>query len=376
VKFVIAPDKFKGSLSGTQFCDAVQEGLLAVIPDAEIMKVPLADGGDGTISVLEAQLPGSRREVLVWDPLMRNIKSSYLFDQATGRAYVEMASASGMRLLHQNDQNCYHTTSFGTGQLIADALDRGAKQVILGIGGSATTDCGVGMAAALGYRFLDKEGRELIPIGKNLIEIEYIVEEQVDPRIAEVEFLVACDVTNPLYGPEGAAYVYGPQKGASDKEVELLDLGLRHMASLIRSHFGFEVHQLSGAGAAGGMGAGAITFLKAELSSGVELVKQMIGFDEKVKGADWIITGEGKLDSQTLSGKTILGVLSSAHVNGCSLAALCGMISMSDARKELEIDYADSVMARASDLQDAMENSARYVREMASDFARALTLSE
>ena len=277
-----------------------------------------------------------------------------------------------MRLLHANDQNCFHTTSFGTGQLISDALDQGAKQVILGIGGSATNDCGVGMAAALGYRFLDKAGRELIPIGKNLEEIEYIVEEKVDQRIKEVEFLVACDVTNPLYGPDGAAYVYGPQKGATDEEVELLDRGLRHMARLIRDHFGYEVHNLSGAGAAGGMGAGAIVFLNAELSSGVELVKQMISFDEKAKGADWIITGEGKLDSQTLSGKTILGVLSSAHVNGCSLAALCGMISMSDSRKEMEIDYADSVMARAANLEDAMKNSARYVREMAEDFARSL----
>jgi glycerate kinase len=228
------------------------------------------------------------------------------------------------------------------------------------------------MAAALGYRFLDKKGKELIPIGKNLIEIRYIVEEKVDPRIREVEFLVACDVTNPLYGPDGAAYVYGPQKGASDEEVELLDQGLRHMARLIRSHFGFDVHNLSGAGAAGGMGAGAMVFLNAELSSGVELVKQMIFFDDKAKGADWIITGEGKLDSQTLSGKTILGVLSSAHVNGSSLAALCGRISMSDARKEMEIDYADSVMARAKGLEDAMQNSARYVREMAEDFARSL----
>ena len=372
MKFVIAPDKFKGSLSGTEFCDAVAEGLLKVIPDAEILKIPLADGGDGTISVLESQLPGSRREVIVLDPLMRDIKASYLYDQKTKRAFVEMAEASGMRLLHENDQNCFHTTSFGTGQLIADALDQGAKQVILGIGGSATNDCGVGMAAALGYRFLDNKGKELIPIGKNLIEIRYIVEENVDPRIREVEFLVACDVTNPLYGPDGAAYVYGPQKGASDEEVELLDQGLRHMAGLIRSHFGFEVHNLSGAGAAGGMGAGAMVFLNAELSSGVELVKQMIFFDDKAKGADWIITGEGKLDSQTLSGKTILGVLSSAHVNGSSLAALCGRISMSDARKEMEIDYADSVMARATGLEDAMENSARYIREMAEDFARSL----
>ena len=372
MKFVIAPDKFKGSLSGTEFCDAVEEGLLKVIPDAEILKLPLADGGDGTISVLENQLPNSRREAVVWDPLMRDIKASYLFDEKTKRAFVEMAEASGMRLLHENDQNCYHTTSYGTGQLIADALDHGAKQVILGIGGSATNDCGVGMAAALGYRFLDKKGKELIPIGKNLSEISYIVEEKVDPRIREVEFLVACDVTNPLYSPDGAARVYGPQKGASDEEVELLDLGLMHMARLIRFHFGYEVHQLSGAGAAGGMGAGALVFLNAELSSGVELVKQMISFDEKAKGADWIITGEGKLDSQTLSGKTILGVLSSAHVNGSSLAALCGMISMSDARKEMEIDYADSVMARATDLRDAMENSAQYVREMAEDFARSL----
>lgn len=369
MKFVVAPDKFKGSLTGKEFCDAVGEGILKVFSKAEVLKVPLADGGDGTIEVLEEQIPGSRRNVVVWDPLMRDITASYLYDASTRTAFVEMAEASGMRLLTEKDQNCYHTTTFGTGQLIADALDRGAKKVILGIGGSATNDCGIGMAEALGYLFLDKNGKELIPIGKNLSEISYIVDEKVDPRIKDVEFLVACDVTNPLYGPDGAAYVYGPQKGASEEEVELLDQGLRHMAKLIRSHFGFEVHHLSGAGAAGGMGAGAITFLNAEMSSGVELVKQMISFEDKVKGADWIITGEGKLDSQTLSGKTILGVLSSAHINGSSIAAFCGMITMADARKELEIAYADSVMARASDFQDAMQNSFSYVRDMAEDFA-------
>ncbi|MGA9269501.1 MAG: glycerate kinase, partial [Lutimonas sp.] len=235
-----------------------------------------------------------------------------------------------------------------------------------------TNDCGIGMAEALGYLFLGKDGKELIPIGKNLSEIEYIVDKNADPRIKKTTFLVACDVTNPLYGPDGAAYVYAPQKGASDEEVELLDQGLGHMSELIRSHFGFEVHHLAGAGAAGGMGAGAITFLGAELSSGVELVKQMISFDDKVKGTDWIITGEGKLDTQTLSGKTILGVLSSAHINGSMLAALCGMITMSDARKDLEIDYADSVMARASSLEDAMKNSATYVEEMAEEFAHSL----
>ena len=369
---MIAPDKFKGSLTGREFCDAVEKGIREVFPEAEIVKVPLADGGDGTIDVLEGQLPGSRREVQVWDPLMRDIRAAYLYDKETQTAFVEMAEASGMRLLDEDDQNCYHTTSFGTGQLIVNALDLGAKRVVLGIGGSATNDCGIGMAAALGYLFLDREGKELIPIGKNLSEIHYIVDEDADPRIRDTEFLVACDVTNPLFGPDGAAYVYGPQKGASDEEVELLDQGLRHMAGLIRSHFGFEVHNLAGAGAAGGMGAGAITFLNAELSSGVELVKQLISFEEKIKGADWIITGEGKLDSQTLSGKTLLGVLSSARFNGALLAAFCGMITMSDARKELEIDYADSVMARAKSLEDAMKNSAFYVREMAVTFARRL----
>lgn len=372
MKFVIAPDKFKGSLTGQEFCEAVEKGILKVFPDAEIVKAPLADGGDGTIAVLEEQLPGSRREVTVWDPLMRDIRASYLYDKKTRTAFVEMAEASGMRLLHENDQNCYHTTSFGTGQLILDALDQGAKKIILGIGGSATNDCGIGMAEALGYLFLDKNGKELIPIGKNLSQIAYIVDKNADPRIKETTFLVACDVTNPLYGPDGAAYVYAPQKGAFDEEVELLDQGLRHMARLIRSHFGFEVHHLAGAGAAGGMGAGAITFLDAELSSGVELVKQMISFDQKVRGSDWIITGEGKLDTQTLSGKTILGVLSSAHINGSMLAALCGMITMSDARKDLEIDYADSVMARASSLEDAMQNSAAYVQDMAEEFAHSL----
>ena len=207
MKFVIAPDKFKGSLTGKEFCDTVEEGILTVLPEAEIVKVPLADGGDETITVLEQQLPGSRREVTVWDPLMRNIKASYLYDAPSKTAFVEMAEASGMRLLHDKDQNCYHTTTFGTGQLIKDALDQGAKKIILGIGGSATNDCGIGMAEALGYLFMYKAGKELIPIGKNMSDIKYIVDENVDPRIAETKFLVACDVTNPLYGRDGAAFV-------------------------------------------------------------------------------------------------------------------------------------------------------------------------
>ena len=370
MKIVVAPDKFKGSLTGMQFCTAVEEGIKVVVPNTEIVRLPLADGGDGTIEILEYHLKGKRVSVNVNDPIFRKIEASYLYMDTIETAFIEMAEASGMYLLKPKEQNCYHTTTLGTGELILDAISKGAKIIILGIGGSATNDCGMGMATALGYNFLDKNRQELAPIGKNLLNIDIISSDNVIDALKSIDFKVACDVTNPLYGKEGAAYIYGPQKGASKEEIAQLDIGLKNISSLFKKQFNIDVQNIKGAGAAGGMGAGTSVFLNATLLSGIDLVKDLIHFDAKIKDSDWIITGEGKLDSQTLSGKTISGVLSSAKQQNILVATLCGTVSLSqEEAKRIGISYTDSVIEKADSLEDAMENGYDYVKQMASKFA-------
>jgi glycerate kinase len=373
MKILVSPDKFKGSLTGTQFCNAVEEGIKSVLPNAEIVKLPLADGGDGTIEILEYHLKGKRIKVRVNDPLFREIEASYLYMDSIKTAFIEMAAASGMYLLKNEDQNCFNTTTLGTGELILHAINKGAKTIILGIGGSATNDCGMGMATALGYKFEDEHGKELVPIGRNLSLIRVINSSYVMGALKSIDFKVACDVTNPLHGEQGAAYVYGPQKGASSEQIIALDEGLKNISKLFKKQFDMDVQNIKGAGAAGGMGAGTSVFLNAELKSGNDLVKSLVAFDEKIKGADWIITGEGKLDSQTLSGKTIDGVITSAKKQNIPVAALCGSISLSKKEADaLGISYTDAVMESAKSLDDAMQNGYDYVKQMAINFAKTI----
>ena len=367
MKIVLAPDKFKSSLTGLEFCDAVEHGIKTIIPEATIVKCPLADGGDGTIEILSYHLDGEIVSLPVSDPLFRPIVGTYLYIKSKRVAFIEMAEASGMKLLDPAERNCFNTTSFGTGELILDAIKKGATTIVLGIGGSATNDCGIGMATALGYGFEDEGGKKLTPIGKHLNKIKNINSSSVIPELNNVAFKVASDVTNPLYGPNGAAHVYGPQKGASAKEIEILDQGLRHFSKIIVNDYQLNVQNLEGAGAAGGMGAGAKVFLNAQLNSGINLVKEMINFESHVHDADWIITGEGKLDEQTLSGKTIHGVLTSARKFDVKVAALCGAVSLPNTNNGMH--YIDSVIERAKNLDDAMANSKSYVNEMAKDFA-------
>jgi len=373
MKIVLAPDKFKGSLTGFQFCKVVEQNIKLVLPHAKIIKLPLADGGDGTIEILEYHLKGKRIKVRVNDPLFRGIEASYLYMDSIKTAFIEMAEASGMCLLKKEDQNCYNTTTLGVGEIILDAIHKGAKTIILGIGGSATNDCGIGMASALGYTFEDENGVELSPVGKNLCLIKNINTNNVLPELKSVTFKVACDVTNPLHGKEGAAFVYGPQKGASPNEIIALDEGLKNISKLFKKQFDKDVQNIKGAGAAGGMGAGSLVFLNAKLQSGINLVKELVDFEEKIKNANWIITGEGKLDSQTLSGKTILGVLESAKKHQISVAALCGSLSLSiEETNKMGITYRDSVIENALDIEDAMEHTEKHLSIMTRKFAKSL----
>ncbi|AXP80272.1 Glycerate 2-kinase [Mariniflexile rhizosphaerae] len=373
MKIVLAPDKFKGSLTGLQFCNAVEEGIKEILPKADIIKMPLADGGDGTIDILEYHLKGNHIHASVNDPLFREIEASYLYMDSSETAFIEMAEASGMHLLKKEEQNCFYTTTLGTGELILDAINKGAKTIILGIGGSATNDCGMGMATALGYKFEDEHAKALQPIGKNLSKVKQINTNNVINHLKSIDFKVACDVTNPLYGKDGAAYVYGSQKGASDDDIKQLDEGLKNIATVFKKQFNIDVQNVKGAGAAGGMGAGTFVFLNAELKSGIDLVKDLVDFDTKIKDADWIITGEGKLDSQTLSGKTINGVIKSAKKQHIAVAALCGSISLSNYEAEkFGILYTDSIMEKAKSLDDAIQNGYDYVKQMAVNFAKTM----
>jgi len=368
MKFVIAPDKFKDSLTGLEFCNAVSEGILSILTHAEIVKLPLADGGDGTIEVVDFYLKGKHVHVEVTNPLFKKIDAPYLFSEANQVAFIEMAEASGMKLLNNKERDCKSTTTIGTGELILDAINKGAKTIILGIGGSATNDCGIGMATALGYRFLNKEGIKVKPIGENLSNIVSIDSSQVEARLKHVNFKIASDVTNPLYGKNGAAYVYAEQKGATLEDIAMLDKGLEDFSKVIDAHFNINSQNIKGAGAAGGMGIATYVFLNGTLTSGIELIKEIARFDENIKNADWIITGEGKLDSQTLSGKTITGVLDSAIKESIPVAVFCGKIE-NESLDKLGITYADSVMRVANNLDDAMRNSYKYLKEISIKFS-------
>ncbi|SIQ10394.1 glycerate kinase [Maribacter ulvicola] len=370
MKLVIAPDKFKGSLTGFEFCDAVEEGIKMVFNDAEIVKKPLADGGDGTMEIAKHYIKGETVSITVNDPLFRAINASYLYSDERKIAYIEMAEASGLKLLNVDEFNCMETTTFGTGELIYDALEKGATEIILGIGGSATNDGGMGIANALGYRFLDEAGQVLSPVGKNLSKVKTIDDSNKHPQLDKMTVKVACDVTNPFYGLQGAAYIYGAQKGASENEIIFLNQGLYNFAEIIKNRYEIDLQIVSGAGAAGGVGGGALVFLKGELISGNNLVKELADFDNAIEGADWIITGEGQLDEQTLSGKTIAGVVSSAKSKSIPVAALCGSVSITVAQQQdFGLAYVASIVRGISTLKQAMEQSKDNLVNAAFNFA-------
>ncbi|MFD0834450.1 glycerate kinase [Mariniflexile aquimaris] len=373
MKIVIAPDKFKNSLTGLEFCNAVEAGLKTMHPDIQVVKLPLADGGDGTIEVVNFYLKGKVVNVTVNNPFFQPVTASYLYSETSKTAFIEMAEASGVKLLNPEQFDCKNATTLGTGEMIVDAINKGATKIILGIGGSATNDCGIGMATALGYRFLDENEHDVKPIGANLSKIVTIDVTQVHPKLNDVSFEIACDVTNPLYGKDGAAYVYGPQKGATEADVKLLDQGLQDFSNIIASVFNIDPQTVQGAGAAGGMGIASKVFLNGKLEPGIQLVKNLAQFDSKLDKADWIITGEGKLDVQTFSGKTIKGVMTSAKAKQIKVAAFCGMIDLEDSDiASFGIEYADAVINYSKDLNDAMKNSYNYVKLMAEKFAKTI----
>lgn len=298
------------------------------MPRAEVDIAPLADGGEGTCALLTRWHHGRPVAVQVQGPLFEPVTARYGLSEDGKAAFIEMAEASGLTLLKPDQQNPLYTTSLGTGELIADALERGADRIVLGIGGSATNDAGTGMASALGYSFHDRSGEPLQPIGGNLIHLHSIRSDNLHPRLRVVSVTALCDVSNPLDGPEGAAHIYGPQKGASAADVELLDAGLRNFRTVVKASLGKSV-DFPGAGAAGGLGAGARVFLNANIQRGVDYMVQQSGLAEKIKWADLVITGEGKVDHQTFSGKVVSEVIRLSAKASKPVYVICGVCGVS-----------------------------------------------
>ena len=326
MKIVIAPNAFKGSLTASQAADCIAQGLHKALPDCRLIKVPIADGGDGTAMAVVAATGGKWMARTVVDPLGRPVPSGFGLTGDGRTAVIEMALASGLALLKPSEQNPLLTSTFGTGELIRAALDLQVDKILIGIGGSATTDGGMGMARALGVRFLDESGCELAGTGGTLGRVAQIDVSGLDARLERVAVEVACDVVNPLFGAEGAARVYGPQKGATPAMVEDLDAGLKRLAYVIKHDLGMDVSRLPGGGAAGGLGAGLVAFLGGRLCPGAELVIGVCGLQEKLEGCSLVITGEGRLDGQTVFGKAPAGVANVARAAGVPVIALCGSL--------------------------------------------------
>jgi len=325
MKIVVAPDSFKGSLTAVEVSDAIEQGIREIFPKAEIVKIPMADGGDGTVQCLINATGGEILRKKVTGPLGDEVWASYgiLGDKKT--AVIEMAEASGLTLVPENKRNPLITTTYGTGQLIKFALDQGCRKMIIGIGGSATNDGGAGMVQALGVKLLDKDGEEIGFGGAELLNIHHIDIVQMGSRIDKLEILVASDVKNPLCGPTGATRIYGPQKGATEEMMIILEKSLSHFAEIIKKDLNKDIKNIPGVGAAGGLGAALMAFLDAKLKPGIEIIIKAVKLEEIVKDADLLITGEGKIDSQTIYGKVPVGVAKIAkkyHVPIVSISAL------------------------------------------------------
>ena len=373
MNIIIAPDSFKGSLSAVAVADAIEQGIRAVAPDAELVRVPLADGGEGTAQALVDATGGRMVQQRVFGPLREPVDAYFgiLGDDTTG--VVEMAVASGLALVPPERRDPRVTTTYGTGQLIAAAMDQGCRKVIVAVGGSATNDGGAGMAQALGASLTDESGTQIGPGAEGLARLAKVDVSHLDARVQQTEFYVATDVSNPLCGPEGAAAVYGPQKGATPEMIPELDAALAHYARILLRDLKQDVADRPGAGAAGGLGAGLMAFLGAQPRMGIAVVLEAVDFESYLEAADLVITGEGKIDSQTAYGKTLTGVGRLARRHGVPVVALAGAVHEEPERlAEVGISAAVSItpgpmseteaMARASLLvQDAAERVMRLI---------------
>ena len=375
LKFVLAPDSFKGSASAKEICEAMEKGIRRVFPKSTVQHVPMADGGEGSTEAVVDATGGEYIQKVVQGPLEEKVEATFGIHGDGKTAVIEMAEASGIQLLTPEERNPLYTTSYGTGELIRHCLDEGMKNIILCIGGSATNDGGVGMAQALGYQFKDKDGNEIRRGGKYLKDIASIDTSNVHEHLASCEVLVASDVDNPLTGPEGAAAVFGPQKGATPEMVEDLDEGLKHLEKMIEKNLGKSVGHIPGAGAAGGLGAGLLAFTEAKLERGVEIIVEATRLKEKVKAADVVFTGEGQIDFQTKYGKTPMGVVTAVkEVNEkAKVIAISGSIGEDvETLYDLGFDGIFGTIATPGELDKVLKNTLENVSRVTEAVCRTL----
>ena len=371
-KFVLIPDSFKGTMSSLEICGIMEKAIKAAIPGAEVRQIPVADGGEGSVDAFLRAVGGEKIAAVVQGPFGADIEAKYALIDEGETAVVEMAACAGLPLA-EGAENPEITTTYGVGQLMLDAARRGAKRIIVGLGGSATNDGGCGAAAAAGVRFY-RRGAEspFVPAGGTLSEISRIDASGYDAALRGAEITAMCDIDNPLYGPEGAAHIFGPQKGADAAMVERLDLGLRNLAEKVKESLGLDISDMPGAGAAGGMGAGMSAFFGARLQMGIDAVLDAVKFEEAISGADLILTGEGKIDGQSLRGKVVVGVARRAKASGVPVAAIVGDIDPAarGAYNEgvagiftintLAEEFAKSKLRAREDLAFTVENLVRF----------------
>lgn len=378
-KIVIAADSFKGSISSRRFAEVCRNAILSVIPGCEVLTIPLGDGGEGTVEALMSAVGASEVSISVCDPLMRRITADYGVSPDGSTAIMEMAQASGLTLLSESERNPMITSTYGTGQMILDALGRGCRNIMIGIGGSATNDGGTGMLQALGAVFYDADGSPMTePMnGGSLHLISRIDLSRLDCRLNDTRITVACDVDNPLCGPLGATHVFARQKGASDAVIEKLECGMCHYSRILSDATGCDVAQMPGAGAAGGLGGALAAALDARLMPGIEMVLDATGFDRQISGTDLIITGEGRIDEQTLMGKTPFGVLSAAKKQGIPVVALGGSVQHSDALSRAGFAGVFSIQTAPVSLAEALDphTACRNLADTTAQILKLLTSS-
>jgi glycerate kinase len=358
MRIVVAPQEFKGSLTATEAASAIAAGVRAALPDAEIIEMPMSDGGPGLVDAMLAARGGQRIETDVHDPLMRPVRAAWaiLAGDDAGTAAIEMAAASGLVLLRPDERAPLSATTYGTGELICAALDRGCTQIIVGVGGSATVDGGAGAMQALGARLLDASGTDLPPGGATLAKLDRIDLAARDPRLANARIRVASDVTNTLCGPTGAAEMFGPQKGASPADVRTLEAALHHFAEMVRRDCGLDILPLSGGGAAGGLAAG-LAAIGATIEPGFDIVAEAVGLDAAIAAADAVITGEGRLDAQTAYGKTASRVAALARKHGKRVAIIAGSVEGDASAHRETYDIIDVLLQPGSSVGDAIRDA-------------------
>jgi glycerate kinase len=374
MKVIIAPDSFKGSNTTIAVANTIEKGIRKVFPDVEVVKIPIADGGEGTVDALVLGAGGKFMELEVVGPLGESLVAKYgILDNGT--AVIEMAAASGLPLVPDDKKDPLITTTYGTGQLIKAALDEGCKNIVIGIGGSATNDGGVGMAQALGVSFKDANGNELSYGGGALDKLATIDISNMDPRIKDTEIVVACDVSNPLCGERGASAIYGPQKGATPELVKILDANLGHYANIIKEQLGKDIIDVPGTGAAGGLGAGLIVFCDAQLKSGIETVLDVVDIDQHLPTTDFVITGEGKIDAQSVYGKVPVGVGQRVKKYNLPVLAIVGDIGDgASAVYDYGVDGIMSTVNKAMPLSEAMGRSSELLEDAAERVMRIIKI--